>query len=242
MVENNTKKKGGSEKMKERTIEMKKVHSPQVFHNIGWNLLGSFTYNYGLNFIGAVGATFVMIITSLDWKWRNFVFDNEWLAIPGALAIVISLIVPAITPLAFYLSGKIFKDQKLKIAAAVLTQTFILTMIVQSTLKIITGRMEPGLINDGFHIRNFSENNFCNVFNWFNMEFIKGWPSGHTATAFSAAATISKIYHDNFWVKMAVYTYATFIGFGVTLYAHWTSELIAGALIGYAIGKTVAKK
>jgi membrane-associated phospholipid phosphatase len=41
---------------------------------------------------------------------------------------------------------------------------------------------------------------------------------------------------------MAVYTYATFIGFGVTLYAHWASELIAGALIGYAIGKAVAKK
>jgi membrane-associated phospholipid phosphatase len=106
---------------------------------------------------------------------------------------------------------------------------------------MITGRIEPGLISDGFHTRVYTENNFCNVFNWFNMEFIKGWPSGHTACAFSAAATISIIYNDNFLVKISVYTYAIFMGLGVTMYAHWASEVIAGALIGYAIGKAVCR-
>jgi hypothetical protein len=38
-----------------------------------------------------------------------------------------------------------------------------------------------------------------------------------------------------------VYTYAAFIGFGVTTHAHWTSEAFARAMIGYAIGKTVGK-
>jgi membrane-associated phospholipid phosphatase len=85
------------------------------------------------------------------------------------------------------------------------------------------------------------EKDFSGVFNWFNMDFFNGWPSGHTANAFSAAAAIAEIYHDNIWVKVGVYTYAAFIGFGVTTHAHWASEAFAGALIGYAIGKTVGK-
>jgi membrane-associated phospholipid phosphatase len=223
------------------TTEEEKTPSPHIFHNIGWNLLHSFTYNYGLNFIGSGVATFGMIKTGIDWKWRNTVFDNEWLAKPGGLVMSTGGIVPIVTPLVFYLSGLLFKDQKLKIAAAALTQTVILTMAVQSPLKMITGRRDPGLVNNSFYTRIYGEDDFSGVFNWFNMDFFNGWPSGHTANAFSAAATISEIYHDNFWVKMAAFTYASFIGFGVTLHAHWASEAIAGALIGYAIGKTVGR-
>ena len=218
-----------------------KAPKPHIFHNIGWNLLHSFTYNYGLNFIGSGAATFGMIKTGLDWKWRNTVFDNEWIAKPGGLVMSTGGIVPIVTPLAFYLSGLFFKDQKLKIAAASLTQTLILTMAVQSPLKMITGRRDPGLVNNSFYTRIYGEDDFSGVFNWFNMDFFNGWPSGHTANAFSAAATISEIYRDNFWVKLGAFTYAAFIGFGVTLHAHWASEALAGALIGYAIGKTVGR-
>jgi membrane-associated phospholipid phosphatase len=182
-----------------------------------------------------------MIKTGLDWKWRNTVFDNEWLARPGGTVMSTGGIVPIVTPLVFYFFGLIFKDQKLKIAASALTQTLILTMAVQSPLKMITGRRDPGLVNNSFYTRTYGEDDFSGVFNWFNMDFFNGWPSGHTANAFSAAATISEIYHDNFWVKLAAYSYAAFIGFGVTLHAHWASDAIAGALIGYAIGKTVGR-
>jgi hypothetical protein len=112
-----------------------KVPSPHIFHNIGWNLLNFFTCNYGFNFLGAGGATFGMIKTGLDWRWRNTVFDNEWLAKPGGLVMSTDGIVPLVTPLAFYLSGIFLKDKKFKIAAAALTQTLILTMAVQGRLK-----------------------------------------------------------------------------------------------------------
>jgi membrane-associated phospholipid phosphatase len=43
------------------------------------------------------------------------------------------------------------------------------------------------------------------------------------------------------WLKICVYSYAALIGFGVTLDVHWVSEAVAGALIGYAAGKTAGK-
>ena len=223
------------------TLATEKASSPHIFHNIGWNLLHSFTYNYGSNFIGAGVGTWGMIETGFDWKWRNTVFDNAWLGNIGGPVMGAGGIVPLITPLAFFISGKYLKNERLVIAASALTQTLILTMAIQSPLKMITGRRDPGLVNNSFYERVYNEDDFSGVFNWFNMDFINGWPSGHTANAFSAAATLSEIYHDKLWVKIAAYSYAAFIGFGTTTHAHWASEAVAGALIGYAIGKTVGK-
>ena len=216
-----------------------KISPKFIFHDIGWNFLHSFTYNYGLNFIGAGLGTWGMIETGMDWHWRNVIYDNPWTANTPVMAI--GGIAPAITPLAFFISGILFENDKNLIAACALTQTLILTMGIQSPLKMITGRRDPGLVSNGFYERIRSEDDFSGVFNWFNMDFFNGWPSGHTANAFSAAATLSEIYYDNTLVKAGVFTYAALMGLGVTFSAHWASEAVAGALIGYAIGKTVGK-
>ena len=223
----------------EQTV--KKEPTPHIFHNFGWNILNSFTYNYGLNFAGAGLGTWGMIETGIDWKWRNTVYDNSWMGNIGGPVMVTGALVPFITPLAFYLSGKYFENEKLIITASALTQTFMITMLIQSPLKMITGRNDPGLVDNNFYERIHEKDDFSNNFNWFNMDFINGWPSGHTANAFSAAATLSEIYHDNIWVKIGAYTYAAIIGFGTTVGSHWASEAVAGALIGYAIGKTVGR-
>jgi membrane-associated phospholipid phosphatase len=73
------------------------------------------------------------------------------------------------------------------------------------------------------------------------MNAVGGWPSSHTANAFAAAAVITEIYADSLFLKIFLYSYATLIGVGVTLNVHWVSEAIAGALIGYAVGKTVGR-
>ena len=223
------------------TPAVEKSPSPHIFHNLGWNLLHSFTYNYGLNFLGAGAGTAGFIHTGLDWKWRNTVYDSAWPDYIGGSVMSVGGIVPVVTPLLFLIPGKLSKNDKLVISASALTQTLILTMAVQSPLKMITGRRDPGLVNNSFYRRIEGEDDFSGVFNWFNMDFINGWPSGHTANAFSAAAALSEIYHDNIWVKTGAFTYAALMGLGVTSHAHWASEAFAGALIGYAIGKTVGK-
>jgi membrane-associated phospholipid phosphatase len=99
----------------------------------------------------------------------------------------------------------------------------------------------PGIVTKIDHKRDSRKDDFSDEFDWFNFNFIAGWPSSHTANAFSIAATISEIYHDNTAVKIGAYTYAVFMGLAVSVSVHWASDTLAGMLIGYAIGKTVGK-
>jgi membrane-associated phospholipid phosphatase len=211
---------------------------------MGWNLLGAVSYNYGINFIGAGLGTWTFVETGVDWKWRNIAYDNTWLSdFVGRPALYVGFIVPGVTPIVTYTIGRFTNNEKLQIAGLALAQSLVLTLAIQTPLKMITGRTLPGIINDefGHHTRNQRTDDFSNEFNWFNKNFVDGWPSGHTANAFAAAATLSEIYKDNLWLKIGVYSYAALTGFGVATDVHWASEVLAGALIGYAVGKTVGK-
>ena len=227
--------------------ETEKMSFPDIFHNIEGNLLDSVTYNYGLNFIGSALVTWIIIETGLDWEWRNTAFDRIGMENTGKGIMLLGNVVPVVTPLVFYISGKYWENEKAVTAAEALTQTFILTVVIQTPLKMITGRQEPGLsdrsglFDSNLHEKIYGKDDFSNEWDWFNMDYVKGWPSGHTANAFAAAATLSEIYYDNNWVKAGSYTYAALLGVGTTISSHWLSEAFAGALIGYAIGKTVGK-
>jgi membrane-associated phospholipid phosphatase len=210
-----------------------------LFHNIGGNILGAVTHNYGLNFIGAAGATSIFVETGWDWAWRTGPYHSAWLADSGRPGLYIGYIIPAVAPVITYITGRSLKDVKLQITGLALAQTVLLTIAIQSPLKMITGRALPGIVTDIDHTRSTRTGDFSGEFDWFNMNPIGGWPSSHTASAFAAAAAVTEIYKDSLVLKILSYTYAALIGFGVTLNVHWASDAVAGALIGYAIGKTV---
>jgi membrane-associated phospholipid phosphatase len=159
----------------------------------------------------------------------------------GRPSLYIGYTVPVITPITTYVIGRVIKDEKLQITSFALIQTLMLTLAVQTPLKMITGRALPGIVTELDHTGNSRSDNFSDEFNWFNKNPIGGWPGSHAANAFAAAATISEIYNDKFLLKFGLYSYAFLIGFGTTLNVHWASDAIAGALIGYAIGKSVGK-
>ncbi|MDR2150089.1 MAG: phosphatase PAP2 family protein [Spirochaetaceae bacterium] len=212
-----------------------------VFHNIGGNALDSLKYNYGMNFIGAITGTYLSIETKLDWGWRNIAYNNPWLSDMGLPGLYIGYSVPALAPIVTYVTGRFIKDERLQMTGLALAQALLLTLMIQSPLKMITGRAPPHLVSALDHRRMVQESDLSRTFNWFNFNFIAGWPSGHTATAFSAAATLAQLYHDKPLLKAIGFIYATFIGLGVTVDVHWFSEALAGALIGYAIGTTVGR-
>ncbi|MCF6341460.1 MAG: phosphatase PAP2 family protein [Bacteroidales bacterium] len=66
------------------------------------------------------------------------------------------------------------------------------------------------------------------------------FPSGHTSTAFALASFFSSVYKDKIWVGILSYGIATGVGLS-RIYdnKHWASDVLAGAALGYAIGKTV---
>jgi len=215
-----------------------------AFHNIGWNALHTITHNYGLTMIGAVLGTWVLIKTGLDWKWSRLAYNNAWMPNIGGIFNYIGYAVPPLTPIAVYLAGMAVKNEKLQITALALTQSLMLTVSIQTLSKITTARTFPGIV-DGWDSsvskRSGRTDDYSGEFNWFNLEIISGWPSGHAAHAFAAAATIAQIYHDKPLLKVAGYTYAFLLGLGMSVYDHWVSDVVAGALIGLAIGTTVGR-
>ena len=212
-----------------------------VFHDFGKNALRSLGYNYGLNFAGAAVGTLAFIESGADLWWRNLAYNNGALADAGLPALYAGFAVPVITPLFLYAVGASTDNTRLQITALALTQSLFLTLAAVTPLKMITGRVSPGIISNPTHSRGLATDDHSGVFHWFNMDFINGWPSGHTAQAFSAAATIAELYKDDWIAVTGSYIYAAAIGLGVSVNVHWASEVFAGALIGWAIGKTVGK-
>lgn len=67
------------------------------------------------------------------------------------------------------------------------------------------------------------------------------FPSRHASMSFAAAAAISSYYNDHVWVGITSYTLATLVSLSqLHENQHWASDVLAGAAIGYAIGKLVA--
>jgi len=222
-----------------------KISPLLVFHDIGWNMLHSVTYKYGLNFAGAALGTWGFIETGLDWNFRNAAYYNPGLANAGLPLLFAGYIVPVIPPIPLYLIGRYAGDAKMQVTAVALVQALALAQTTQISLKMITGRSVPGVISGVFfepnQTRDTRTRDFSGEFKWFLFSFYDGWPSGHVLSAFSAAAVIAEIYDDRPVLKFGVYTYAVLMCFGVAVNAHWASDSFAGALMGYAIGKVVGK-
>jgi membrane-associated phospholipid phosphatase len=67
-------------------------------------------------------------------------------------------------------------------------------------------------------------------------------PSGHTSTAFGFAASLAEDVHP-LWAKIGLYTLATGTAWSrVYDNDHWTSDVIAGAIVGITSAKLVSGK
>jgi membrane-associated phospholipid phosphatase len=69
------------------------------------------------------------------------------------------------------------------------------------------------------------------------------FPSRHAAMSFAAAAVLGSYYKHRPWVAITGYTLATLVAFSqLHEDQHWASDALAGAALGFAIGKLVIKR
>jgi len=67
------------------------------------------------------------------------------------------------------------------------------------------------------------------------------FPSGETIQAFAVASVVASHY-DELWIKGASYGIASLVGLArIYQNAHWTSDALAGALIGTAVGTAIVR-
>jgi len=68
----------------------------------------------------------------------------------------------------------------------------------------------------------------------------RSFPSSHTSTAFTTATIFASVYKDKKWVAPFAYGMATMVGLSrVYDNAHWASDVMAGAAVGFLSAKTM---
>jgi len=141
----------------------------------------------------------------------------------------------------FYASGMILKDGKAKDTGKLVLLSLVHSGIVVQLLKHLTGRQRPEADNgtdrwegpSGFFKR-YEDNRDM---------FYDSFPSGHTITVWSTATVIAHQYNKTFIIPVISYGLATLSGLSrVTEDTHWLSDVVVGAVLGFAIGKFIYGK
>jgi len=210
----------------------KRVPVTKVFYKLGHNVVGSFKYHYGLNYIIAPAITYGMVKSNIDWIWYRFTYKNHWIYNTGYISVYTGSIVPTALSLGLYIYGRAEKNSDIQITGLALGQAALLGLAISSGLKVVTGRQPPTKLKFTDDLRGDFR------FGFMRGGANNGWPSSHTCVAFAMATALNKLYPDNTAIKICSLTYAFLIGLGVSTNIHWASDVVAGALIGWAIGRT----
>jgi hypothetical protein len=164
------------------------------------------------------------------WKEHNVLIRH--------VSPVVTNIGDGIFPLGLFVGfagyGWIAKDNKALEVGKIGLESFFLTGISIQILKTLCGRERP---SDQTRPGGFWHGPFAN----FDKEHKKnrGWaafdsfPSGHTATVFAAATTLSDFYTDP-WVSYTCYSLASIVAVTRVMEStHWLSDCFVGAIIGH---------
>lgn len=203
------------------------------------------TEGQSLVLMGAAGitATLYFFDEDLDKEFRPLRENNKWLDKSS----------PHVTEFGGYygyaflvFSGTyslISKNHKLLHTTVLAVHSGITSGLWVRAGKLLTGRMSPGLTYENKESRSddwsgpFAEFKNKEGGN-FGKDAYHSFPSGHTATAFSIATVFAGRYADRRWVPVFSYTLASAVAFTrLVEHEHWASDILPGALIGYACGR-----
>jgi membrane-associated phospholipid phosphatase len=212
-----------------------------IFHEFGANILRGFAYNHGINFLLAGLGTWLMIRAGIDWEWSAIASGSKLLAFSGTPFGALGFILPFALPLGLYIHGRRAGKAGCQIAGLAAGQAAMLGMLVSSLIKIFTGRRDPEIMK-GIILGDRGLSDFSGDFAFGFMErgIFSGWPSSHTTVVFAMLVALAGMHPKKTTLKTAAYSYAACTGVAMSLFAHWASDSVAGALIGYALGKSVA--
>lgn len=143
---------------------------------------------------------------------------------------------------AFETYGIIFKSEKVKNTTLLATQAALTGYLTESVIKTLTGRTRP----NSYTAIEEAEPKFTGPFgstsrdangNRSNSSF----PSGHTTAAFAAATVFAVEYRNKPYIPIIAYSIASLVGVSrITENKHWTTDVFAGAALGYLTGRQVS--
>lgn len=128
---------------------------------------------------------------------------------------------------AAFAGGVLLKDEKLQKAGLLSLGSILISAGVTGTLKNEFHRYRPS---------DTAENHY---FDGPHASIHTSLPSAHTATAFAVATSVATVYGPEYrYVPPLAYGVATLVGLSrIHDNAHWTTDVMAGAVVGYLSAK-----
>lgn len=217
---------------------------PTPIDGLGADLADAFTGTSLLFYGTAVAATGAMSLVGADQAIRVGVQRHLAFAPYGDTSVVAGYVLPAVAAPAIYLIGLAVDDRETAGAGSAAVQALVTTVLTTGLLEWGVGRVypvnggdprAPDLLQHPEYAREFRP---FQTFAWPP----GAWPSGHTSATISIAAALTAYYPGKAWVPLVGYPLALAIGFGmIDGDHHWASDVVAGALIGHAIGWSVGR-
>ena len=195
------------------------------------NIMNCFNVRVVLWHILAIIISVACVVSGFDWLYFTAT-RNSTLQIWMFPAVPIGGLLPIALPLALLVGGWLLTNVTLKNTGWATGQAALISSLISSAYKSITGRAHP-VHTPGTDISHV-----------FHFGFLRGgvfwgWPSSHTTIAFAVAGTIYKLFPEQRLLAVMCFTYALYIGAGVSITIHWFSDFAAGAIIGTIIGMVV---
>ena len=227
-----------------RADEPARTGTPTPFDRLGWNVVDAFS---GANLLlhgGAVAATGVMAFGGADHALRLAAQRDLLAPAYGDASYVAGYVLPLTLAPALYVAGLAGGDRTLAAAGAATLQALAVTGATTGILKWATGRPYPTHGGDPHDPRRLDHPEYARELSFqpFTLDRGLAWPSGHTSSPIAVAAALTAYYPEAWWVPAIGYPVSLAIGLGmVDGDRHWASDIVAGALIGHAIGYTVGR-
>jgi membrane-associated phospholipid phosphatase len=140
-----------------------------------------------------------------------------------------------------FMGAKVFHNKKAEGAALTATKAFFLSSMFVTVAKQLIHRHRPYQVREDAIAGKGLFSQYIIDGPASNLSYTS-FPSGHTNAIFAVASSISYTYRDKFWVPVLAYSIAGFSGVSrIHDRKHWASDVLMGAVSGWAIGRFVAK-
>ncbi|NWF50937.1 MAG: phosphatase PAP2 family protein [Ignavibacteriaceae bacterium] len=203
------------------------------FFTVGKDLIkapGNFNKDDAAISIGVAGLTAAASL--LDPELKSFSQSNKTDFLDAIFGIdeYYHIETMAISTAGLFIYGAVSKDNDLTNLGLRLSEATIYTGAATLMIKVLTGRTRPSSSNDNLEFNPIN-------FSWEQTSF----PSGHSSLAFSFS-TVMAFEKDGFFWRAGWYSLA-FLTSIARVYnnAHWFSDIVFGAMLGYFIGKFVSE-
>lgn len=192
------------------------VVSPAKFDSKDWQRLGAS--------IGATSGAFFLdkniqkISSEIQSPTLDVLFSIDKFSVEAALGGAVGT----------YIYGLAIQNNKTRALGLRLSESVFATTIITIAIKSVMGRTRPAVTRDN------------SIFEPFNIVWEKtAFPSGHTSIAFAFSTIIAEEKDSDLW-KILWYSMAAMVG-GARIYhnEHWFSDVVAGGLLGYFVGRFV---